>query len=68
MVRKKEIYDVEVAKLTYIIYVKTIDINFLVVVASSFNGKSLALILVWLVYDTSKGLNNVYTFRCLNIS
>ena len=25
---KKEIYDVEVAKLTYIIYVKTIDINF----------------------------------------
>ena len=58
---KKEIYDVEVAKLTYIIYVKTIDINFLVVVASSFNGKSLALVLVWLVYDTSKGLNNVYT-------
>ena len=49
MERKKEIYDVEVAKLTYIIYVKTIDINFLVVVASSFNGKSLALVLVWLV-------------------
>ena len=58
---RKKIYDVEVAKLTYIIYVKTIDINFLVVVASSFNGKSLALVLVWLVYDTSKGLNNVYT-------
>ena len=57
---KKEIYDVEVAKLTYIIYVKTIDINFLVAVASSFNGKSLALVLVWLVYDMSKGLKNVY--------
>ena len=68
MERKKEIYDVEVAKLTYIIYVKTIDINFLVVVASSFNGKSLALVLVWLVYDMSKGVNNVYTLRCLNIS
>ena len=62
MERKKEIYDVEVAKLTYIIYVKTIDINFLVVVASSFNGKSLALVLVWLVYDMSKGLKNVYTY------
>ena len=52
---KKEIYDVEVAKLTYIIYVKTIDINFFSRVASSFNGKSLALVLVWLVYDRSKG-------------
>ena len=29
-------------------------------VASSFNGKSLALVLVWLVYDMSKGLKNVY--------
>ena len=57
---KKEIYDVEVAKLTYIIYVKTIDINFFSRVASSFNGKSLALVLVWLVYDMSKGLKNVY--------
>lgn len=58
--RGKKIYDVEVAKLTYIIYVKTIDINFFSRVASSFNGKSLALVLVWLVYDMSKGLKNVY--------
>ena len=46
--------------MTYIIYVKTIDINFFSRVASSFNGKSLALVLVWLVYDMSKGLKNVY--------
>ena len=43
---EKEIYDVEVAKLTYIIYVQTIDINFLVV-TSSFNGKSLTLLVPW---------------------